>query len=148
MHLQVETTIVKKNIFANLQIEASEVMINKLNDDAPLFFTVSIADFRELLNLAQTKDAGKTFMSCEPFFIPGSYLELHVNRDISFLAEAVAIQVRRMRNGRGLNMFASAAERGVSHKIVFNDHEIETNGLLLKTLHFGEPLTIAFLASL
>jgi hypothetical protein len=123
--------------YINPQIIArgSAVMLSKLQDDEPLFFTVSSVDFKNLFRWSEKKDSGHLFEGCEAYFIPNSYLEIHVG-SISILSDRVALQFRKRRDGRGLNIFVSESDNEISHELTFDtlpDKEDFFNELHLKT---------------
>lgn len=125
---------------------ASEQMIQKLAENESLFFTVSINDFKELLKLAIEKDSGKSFEGCKPFFIPNSYIEIHVHENISMFADKVILQIRKRTDDRGINIFVQGSQNEVSHNIVFNDFsekEEYYNELHLKTKNYNNIFTIS-----
>lgn len=145
--LGIETTP-SKEIYINPQIIArgSETMLQKLKEGAPLFFTISISEFKTLLQKAIKKDRGHQFSNCHPFFIPNSYLEIHVEKDISILADRVALQFRKRKDDRGLNIFVCKSDNPICHTLQFDqfpDKEEYYNELYLKTKRDSDDLFLS-----
>lgn len=124
----------------------SEKMLEKLQEGKPLFFTISIADFKELFKKNIKKDSGYKFEGCNSHFIPNSYLEVHIEKDISFLTDSVAIQFRKRKDDRGINIFACKPENEICHRLTFEkfpDKEEYFNELYLKTKEYRDDLFLA-----
>ena len=135
-------------IYINPQIIArgSETMLTKLQEGAPLFFTVSIEQFKELLSKAIKKDSGHRFENCEPYFIPNSYFEIHVENDISILADRVALQFRKRKDERGINIFICKSDNEICHSLEFNqfpDKKEFLNELYMKSKMYSDDLFLS-----
>ena len=142
--IEIKTT----EIYINPQIIArgSETMLSKLRDSAPIFFTVSIEQLKQLLSKTVKKDSGYQFENCESFYIPNSYLEIHVVNDISILADKVALQFRKRKDDRGLNIFVLNSNDEICHSLTFDqfpDKEEYFNELYLKTKIYSETLYLS-----
>lgn len=135
-------------IYINPQIVAwgSETMLNKLKEGEPLFFTIGIEQFRQLLSKSIKKDSGHRFDNCEARFIPNSYIEIHVEKDISILADKVALQFRKRKDDRGMNIFVCNSDNEISHSLNFDqspDKEEFFNELYLKSKVYSDDLYLS-----
>lgn len=145
MQLEIEKNT---EIYINPQIIArgSEIMLSKLQEGAPLFFTVPIQQFRKLLSKAIKKDSGHRFKNCEPYFIPNSYFEIHVEKDISILADRVAMQFRKRKDDRGINIFVCKSDNEICHSLQFDkfpEKEDYYNEIHLKSKIYDKVLFIS-----
>lgn len=135
-------------IYINPQIIArgSQIMLNKLKEGAPLFFTISIEQFKKLMSKAIKKDSGHRFDNCEPYFIPNSYFEIHVENDISILADRVALQFRKRKDDRGINIFICKSDNEICHFLQFDqfpEKEEFFNELYLKSKIYRDDLFLS-----
>lgn len=134
------------NNTSGLMCFSSEALIEKLSNNESLYYAVSIADLKQLLKLAIKKDSGKRFEGCKPFFIPNSYIEIHVHENISMFAENVYLQIRKRADDRGLNIFVQNTINKASHKISFNSFEEKQeyyNEFHIKTKNYENKLFIS-----
>lgn len=133
-----------KQLYLNnsgILILASEAMLSKIEGGGPVFFTISVSDLKQLLKKAIEKDSGRKFDNCEAFFIPNSYIEIHVEKTIPLLIDKVAIQIRRRADDRGLNIFISESKNEISHSVSFQPVESKEeyyNEVHIKTKHFKD----------
>lgn len=135
-------------IYINPQIIAigSERMLEKLKEGEALFFTVSIEQFKALLSKGVKKDRGHRFGNCEPYYIPNSYFEIHVEDNISILSDKVSIQFRRRKDDRGINIFVCKSENEISHCLSFEkypDKDEYFNEIHFKSKMYSEDLYIS-----
>lgn len=126
---------------------SSETILQKIEGSEPLFFTIEVENLKEILSKAIEKDSGHTFENCNAFFIPNSYIEFHVNQNISLLDKLVTLQVRRRKDSRGLNFFFSKTHLiEATHKVSLNDFEEKKsyfNEIHFKTKNYDEQLTLS-----
>ncbi|MFK7906826.1 MAG: hypothetical protein AB8B69_16960 [Chitinophagales bacterium] len=140
MNKSIISTEIFSQVYLNncgILVASSEAMIQKFNEGNPLFFTISIEDFKKLYKKAIEKDSGYTFPNCKGMYIPNSYIELHVNKNLDIMTEFVSLQVRKRKDGRGINFFINESHLDFcSHKIEeqqdFEEKEF-FNEILIKT---------------
>lgn len=113
-----ETSTEQNAYISNIFIAASPAMIDKLTEGENLWFTVDLSDLQGLLRLATPKTKGKFFNDCQAFFIPNSFIELHIDRNIGLFDKLARLCIVKRYDDRGFNCFFDHARNdGASHQI-------------------------------
>lgn len=126
----------------------SPKMLEGIEEGKAMFFTVKMSEFKELLSKAIPKKTGHRFEGCEPYLIPNSYLEIHVENNFGILDESVALQFRKRADNRGINIFASKPDNEIRHTLAFEkfpEKDEYYNELYLSTKIYRDKFYISIL---
>lgn len=102
----------KKNV-NGIMIFSSDRMIERIKDQLPVVFTVSIDAIKMLSEKAIEKNhlTSRFFENMKGMFFPNSYIDLHINKKIGLFDKTVLLQIRKRSDSRGLNIFVNPNDR-------------------------------------
>lgn len=141
------------SINENLSIYSSYLIEKMIGEGKGLNFTVLTNEVLSLLRKSLKKDRGRFFDGMDSYYIPNSYIQIHVKKNFDPIDELKVIQIRPQRDNLGLNIFVNNNEdkKMLTHSLKINpDEDVVdnmrddlTNQILIETMYYESDIEIA-----